>query len=207
MEEQKTSSDVLRKEILEQSKAEAKSILDQAEQEKAKALSEAKASAEQVKTETLRKVQLQADAARKRVLSGVHLEVKKQTLQVREDAVRKISGMVREKLDAFRKAKEYGPFLRKLVMEGVLALDSGNLTVVPGDVERPLLTGNFLNGIADEAKKLGKTVQLTLSKNTLPEGGVILESADGRTRFDNSFSARSQRYDDAMRMVAAKALS
>ncbi len=207
MEEQKTSSEVLRKEILEQSKAEAKSILDQAEQEKAKALSESKVSAEQVRAETLRKVQLQADAARKRVLSGVHLEVKKQTLQAREEAVRKISGMVREKLDTFRRAKEYGPFLRKLVMEGVLALDSGNLTVVPGDVERPLLTAGFLNGIADEAAKLGKTVRLTLSKNTLPEGGVMLESEDGRTRFDNRFSARLQRYDDAMRMVAARALS
>jgi vacuolar-type H+-ATPase subunit E/Vma4 len=34
----------------------------------------------------------------------------------------------------------------------------------------------------------------------------VLVSADGRTRFDNSFSARIRRYQDDLRMTAMKQL-
>ena len=48
-----------------------------------------------------------------------------------------------------------------------------------------------------------------LARNGLEGEEIILRrtvSADGRTRFDNTFSARMRRYQDAMRMAAARAL-
>jgi vacuolar-type H+-ATPase subunit E/Vma4 len=49
-------------------------------------------------------------------------------------------------------------------------------------------------------------VQFSLSGEALRDGGVVLVSEDGRTRFDNSFSARLRRAQDAMRFAAAKVL-
>jgi V/A-type H+-transporting ATPase subunit E len=206
MEEQKPASEVLRREIARQSKLEAQSVIDQAEKEKAAVLARAEAEAEKIRMETLRKVQAQADVMRKRIFSGAHLEAKKQELRVREEAVQKMFAMVRDKLDAFRKSKEYGSFLKGLVVEGALALDAQDIVITAGDVERPLLTKETLAAAAAELEKSGKRVRLSLSKETLSEGGLMLSSADGRTRFDDTFTARMRRYQDDMRMVAAKAL-
>jgi V/A-type H+/Na+-transporting ATPase subunit E len=206
MEEQKPASEVLRREIAQQSKAEAQTFIDQAEKEKAEVLSGARAEAEKARSETLRKVQTQADAVRKRILSGVHLETKNQDLRAREEAVRKMFALVRDKLDAYRKSGEYGTFLRKLVVEGALALDATDIVVAAGDAEKQLLAKEAMAAAAAELEKSGRRVKLSLSKETLAEGGVMLTSADGRTRFDNTFSARMKRYQDAMRMAAAKAL-
>ncbi len=207
MEEQKSTSEVLRREIVRQSGDEARSLVGQAEKERAEVLARAEAEAGKIRTETLRKATAQADALRKRILSGVHLEAKKQDLRAREEAVRRIFALVREKLDAFRKTKEYGPFLKSLLVEGVLALDGTEFTVTAGDVEAGLLTKDMLASALAEIEKGGKRAVLSLSKDILPEGGVVVSSKDGRTRFDNSVTARMKRNQDAMRTVAAKALA
>ena len=207
MEERNSSTQTLIREIREQSQAEAKAIVEKAEQEKAKVLAEARAEAEKLRAEAVRKAQAQAEAMQRRVLSGVHLEVKKQALQAREDAIGRIFGLLREKLEAHRKSREYGPFLKQLILEGVLALDAPSLDLTAGEAEKPLCTRTFLDGVVEEAAKRGKTVKLNLSKDVLADGGVVLVSGDGRTRFDNSFNARLRRHEDVLRMTAAKALS
>jgi V/A-type H+-transporting ATPase subunit E len=206
METGNASADALRKEISERSKADVKAILDEAERDAGRIRVEAKTEAEKFQAETLKKAAVQAEAMRKRILSGVHLEVKKRHLQVMEETLFKIFLQVGEKLDAFRKDKGYGAFLDVLLLEGIEALDSAEILIIPGAAERPLLTKEKLSSMEKEAERRKRTVRLALSDQTLAEGGVMLISADGRTRFDNSFSARIRRFQNEMRMTAMKML-
>ncbi len=204
-EEQHSSSVVLRKEIQDQSEAEAAALLEQAEKEAQRIFDEARAEAEKIKADILKKAEIQAEGVRKKVLSSVRLEVKRQTLRTREALVLEIFSGVAEKIEAFRKTKGYLPVLKNLVMEGVLALDADMVHVLAGDVERKLLTKKIFSevekGIRQRRKK---KVKLEFSGRTIPDAGVILMSSDGRTQFDNRFSTRMGRMQDAMRLVVAK---
>jgi len=204
MAQENASADTLRQEILERSKADAKNLVDQADGEADRIRAEARAEAGKFQEELLKKAAVQAEAVRKRILSGVHLEVKKQHLQVMEVTLSKIFVAVRDRLEAFRKDKSYGAFVQNLALEGVEALDSSEIRVIPGELERPLLGRDRLAVIEKEAENRKRKVSLSLSDQTLSEGGVVMVSADGRTRFDNSFSARIRRYQGELRMTAMK---
>jgi vacuolar-type H+-ATPase subunit E/Vma4 len=206
METNQATADALCRDILERSAADAKAALDEAGREAARIVGAARAEAEKDGAETARKAAAQAEALKKRILSGVHLEVQKQRLQVTEETLMRILGQVRERLEAFRRDKAYAAFLDGMVLEGVGALEAGEIRVVPGDVERTLLTKERLAALEKEAAKSGRVVRITLAPESLPEGGVVLLSSDGRTRFDNGFSARVRRYQNDMRMTAMKLL-
>lgn len=207
MENEHSSSDVLRKEIREQSEAEAAAILEQAEKESRGILDEAKAESEKVKADILRKAEVQAEAVRRRIVSGVHLEIKRQALRTREELLSKIFQAVKERLEGLRKTKAYEPFLKKMIVEGVLALDAELVEVMAGDVEKKHITRQFLSQLEKEVRKQGgKEVKLRLSEQTFPEGGVVLISSDGRMKFDNRFSARMERLEREMRLEAVKKL-
>jgi V/A-type H+-transporting ATPase subunit E len=204
MAQENAAADALRKEIVERSGADANAIIAQAEGDAARVKAEAKSEAEIFKAETLKKAAAQAEAVRKRILSGVHLEVKKRHLQVMEETLSRIFDQVRDRLEAFRKDKSYGAFLEKLAVEGIEALDSAEIQLVPGAAERLLLTRDRLAAVEKEAEKRKRKVALVLSDQTLTDGGVVLVSGDGRTRFDNTFSARIRRYQGELRMTAMK---
>lgn len=204
MAQENESAEALRKEILERSGADAKAVIEQAESDAARVKAEAKSEAEKFQAETLKKAAAQAEAVRKRILSGVHLEVKKRHLQVMEETLSRIFEQVKGRLEAFRKDKSYGAFLEKLAVEGIEALDSAEIQLLPGAAERPLLTRDRLAAIEKEAENRKRKVRLVLSDQTLTDGGVVLVSGDGRTRFDNTFSARIRRYQGELRMTAMK---
>jgi vacuolar-type H+-ATPase subunit E/Vma4 len=49
-----------------------------------------------------------------------------------------------------------------------------------------------------------REVKITLCASKEDEGGVLITSKDGRTRFDNRFSALIKRNMDAMRLTVMK---
>lgn len=201
----RSSSNVLRKEIRTQSEAEAAALVEQAEKEAHQIVNNAKAEAEKIKADILKKAEIQAEGIQKRILSGVRLEVKRQTLRTREELVQKIFGGVEEKIEAFRKTKAYLPVLKNLLLEGMLALDSDVVHVLPGDVERKLLTRKIFSEVEKEIRqRRKKKVKLEFSGRTIPDAGMILMSSDGRTQFDSRFSTRMERMKNAMRLMVAK---
>jgi V/A-type H+-transporting ATPase subunit E len=205
VEDQHPTSEVLRKEIRNQSDDEAASILEQAKKESDKILSDAEKEARKIKTELLKKAELQANGIRKRILSGVHVEIKRQNLRAREELISKVFQMVAKRLDAFRQSDTYIVFIRKMVKEGVLALDADEFRILHGNVEKQRLTKKILSEMEKELSiETGRKVKLVLSDQVLPEGGVVLISSDERMLFDNRFSARMERMEDEMRLVVMK---
>ena len=205
VEEHTESSEVLKKEIQVQSKAEAEAILKQAEKEAKQILDDAKKEAEKIKNDLLQKARVQANGIRQRILSGVHLEINKQALQDREKLISKLFKAVEERINQFRQSDSYLLFLKKLVLEGIVALGSEKLIIIPGEIEKKLLTKKVLSQIEKEAhERHGIKVVLSLSDQMLSEEGVVLETSDGKTRFDNRFSARVKRIENDMRLMVVR---
>ena len=198
-------SQVLRQEILEQSQSEADEILNQAKRDVAQTEKDAGLEAEKIKSEILRKANAQADALKRRLLSGVHLDVKRRLLQARESLLSVVFVQLKEKLEAFRQSGEYASFLEQLIIEGVRALDSEEVWIQGGAIERKALTPAVLQSIEKKAAQHEKrTVQLKLHETLSEQSGVILISKDGRTRFDNRFTARIERMKETLRLEAMK---
>lgn len=205
MEDQHASSDILRQEILNQSEKEVQMILDRAEKESRALLDNAGIEEEKILAESLQKAKMQAEGIRRKILSGVHLEIKRQTLRAQEELIVNLFRSVEEKLNRFRSEKAYIPFLKQLILEGIRALDGHEFKILPGDKERKILTGAFLTQIEKTVeKKVQKKVKLSVMKQSLPEGGVVLVTGDEKMRFDNRFSTRIKRFQNTMRIEAVK---
>ena len=198
-------SQVLRQEILEQSKSEAEEILKQAEREAAKIAQDADVQADKIKSDILRKAESQAENLKKRLLSGVHLDVKKHQLQARESLLSTVFTRLEDKLESYRKSDKYQIFLEKMILEGVLALDSDEIQIQGGDVENKILKSSTLQDLGKKAaKELKKTVQFQMHEKILEKSGIILISKNGRTRFDNRFVSRIERMKEDLRLEAMK---
>ena len=202
MKEESKPSKILREEIRGQSETEAAVILEQAEKEAERIIGEAESEAQKIRSGLIKKAEIQAEGVRKRILSSVHLEIKKQNLQAREEMLLKLFELVQEKLEQFRKSPEYGSFLEAMIIEGALALGFENL-----HIERKLLSRPFLDKIEKNIDKEDRKVNLSLSDEKIDEGGVIVTTEDGRARFDNCFSARIHRNQDEMRLLAIKKIT
>lgn len=201
------SSEILRREIQEQSEKEVEGILEQAGREVGRVLSEARAEAEKSGKAVRKAAESRAEAVRKRILSGVHLEVKRQELRAREDVVARILSSIGERWEDMRGTKEYVHVLEQFVAEGVSALDGDAFRIEAGEREGRLLTKAVMAGIVRRIEESARrTVSLSLGEKTLTEGGVVIVAADGRTHFDNRFSARMARQRDRMRLEIAKRL-
>ena len=203
MEDQHASSGILQKEIRSQSEKEVSTILERAEKEAQKILDDARSDAESIRSDHLRKAEARAEGIRKRILSGVHLEVKRQTLRTREELLSKIFSGVEAKMNALRKTKAYGNIVKKWVIEGILALETEMVRVLPGDVEKEFLTKEVLTQAEKEIQeRTGRKVTITVAERILPDAGVVVVSSDERMLFDNRFSTRIQRRKNEMRLEA-----
>lgn len=205
MEGQKQSSDLLRQEIVNQSKTEADAILDQAEKDAKVILDQAGKSADQIHDDLMKQARARSEAIERKILSGVHLEVKREQLRARETMLNTLFDTVRKKFIQFRKSTDYKSWIHSMVVEGVRALGSDQAAIVVHPEDRNLFGAAVLKSLETEIQKqYGISCKLVLSEKGHEDGGVILESPDGRTRFDNTFSARMKRLQDELRLLAIR---
>lgn len=205
MEIQKSSSEIMRKEILQQSRTEAEGILEQARKEEARLVEKGRQEAEAVRAKAMKAAEEQAEGIRRRVLSGVHLEVKKQQLINREKILSRVLDILRDKMQQFRQRSEYRDFLSACVTESVMAIEDEQIGLQVNKQEREILEKGLLQEIQQRIQqKTGRPVQLRLLEAALEDGGVIAFSKDERTRYDNSFSAQLKRKEDEIRLMVVK---
>lgn len=205
MSEAKSSPDILGQEIRTQSEKEADSILNQANAEAAQIIKRAQEQGDEIRHEILKKAQAQADQVKRKILSSVHLEVKRQKLNTREKILSQLFQLVESKLEAFSQDKVYASFLKKLVVEGILAIDSESVRLLPGQTEKVLLTKQMLGQIKKEVQSTtGWSPEIAIAERPLPDSGVVIVSSDERMLFDNRFKTRIQRNQNEMRLEAVK---
>jgi V/A-type H+-transporting ATPase subunit E len=203
--ETQNSSGLLRNEILTQSKSEAESILDQAKKEYDRQINQAKKEADREQEQLLKNGQVQASGIRKKILSNVKLEVKKQQLDTREKVIVQIFQILTDRLIGYRDHSDYLQFLIESIVEAAVALPGDRIQLCVGEKEKQLLETKTLHSIEKQIMDRSKRkVTLNITEDFIDEGGVLAFTADKRMRFDNRFSAQLHRMEDEMRLMIVR---
>ncbi len=112
---------------------------------------------------------------------------------------------LRERLAALAENEaRYLPLLLKYLREGAQAIERDELIARVNARDRLLLQNDW----AERAEKAAPNKRLTLSTESLNcIGGVIVASADGNIRFDNTFEGRMERLAESLQRSVAERLS
>jgi len=206
-EQAKNSEKVLSEEILADARRRAERTVKRAEAEAAKlveqALAEARAAGE-VETRAVEK-----KLARERLVfdASLQLEERMRRLNVQGALIDEAFASALEKLRS-RKGFDYRRVVRDLAVEAVLAMpgDAFVLRLAKGDLDA--MRGSLPGEVAAEARaKGGRGVTVSVSEaHGGFDAGVVVETADGRQRVDNSFAGRLRRLRGALRFEIADLL-
>jgi len=136
--------------------------------------------------------QEQAEAIKRKALSQVELEIKRQALRFRDTLIQDVMTQVEEKLSVMVKQKDYPAILVDWITEAALGLEVDEAQINASRAERPLITDTLLAQVTQKLKQGGaKTMRLTLSDAPpLDSQGVLLTAAHGRVAFNNQVKTR-----------------
>lgn len=134
----------------------------------------------------------QAEVIRKKILSGVDVEVKRRKMRIQDETMKDMMNQVKENLYALINKPEYRDILLAWVVEAAVGLGAESVEVNASKDERIYFDKKFIQ----EAEKriqdlLGYFVKLTMSEgHPLRSQGIVLTAEDGRTAYDNRIHTR-----------------
>ncbi len=183
-------------------------ILEDADQQAQQIVDDAKNSSETLLEQRRRETEEKAKKACQEILRSTEDEVENTIHRESVDAIiktrwillsekRKIIDDVfkkaEQRLQAFTKDKAYPHMLERLVEEAALAAGGGKLEILlnKADSQAKLPTKEIAKRVSS---KLGEETGLVVSEKTIDAlGGVIVQSADGRKRIDNTLGSILER--------------
>jgi vacuolar-type H+-ATPase subunit E/Vma4 len=170
--------------IREESSEEARFVVEKANKERERILSQA-AEESQVKTKAiLLAAQKEVEQRKERIFSTVTMEKRRVSLEAKSLFIADVITAVNGQAEKFRDSKDYVKFLRDAISEGVKIVDDKKAQVFYSHIDEGLIPQ-----LSD--------LPVEFRKSDFREIGVMIQSQDGRLLFDNRFSARLKRaYDD-----------
>lgn len=202
MSSQGKNYELLISEIKKQSRKEIEEINKQAEKERDDIIRKARKEAEKIKSELMGQAEQKCEDIKKKILSGVHLEIKKKNLENQDKLIYWFNTEIRKKLDEFRNTDQYKEILKEWIIEGVTVINYENFIITVGEVEKKFINKKYLQRVVDDIKdQQSKDLNCRISDEVLDEGGVIISDLEEKIRFDNSFSARMQRKQDEIHLA------
>lgn len=180
-------------------------ILDEARKKAAQIIADAEAQAialsQQEDAQTaasceaiLERARQEARALQDQAVAAARLEAQALHLKRREQLFERVFTLARERLASITRRPDYGDVARRLVREAVARLDAAEL-VVRADAQTRLVLDD------ETLAELGGALNVRLrAGEPLTNGvGVIVETADGRRRYDNTFEARLAHLQNSLR--------
>ncbi len=177
--------------ILDDTKDGATQLVADAQREAKAKVEQARARAAEMRQQTLARAQREIASLRQASLATARLEAQRLLLQRREEIIDQVLERAREELRRVRQSPQYDAILRDLIVDAVEQLNQPEqvfLRVAPEDA--PRISDQLLQELT--ARWNGR-VRLSLGEPIDIEGGVVLETEEGRQRYDNSLLARLAR--------------
>lgn len=158
----------IRQSILDEAKAQADSIIKEAEQKAAEQTKEAARQAEALVAGRLDKAKVQADEAVRRMLSMAELEMKKEELKTKQQMIDKAFDMALERLKGLPKDQFADMVVSMLKRAGI----GGDEEIIVSPADRAMFEGGLLNEINS---RLGYRLKLSDEVRNI-QGGFIINS-------------------------------
>jgi len=153
----------------------------------------AQAEAERVLSEARAEGETRGRRRAARRLAMADAEGRKQWLLARDALIREAIDRARLQIANFADSPDAVRVVRALIAEALAVLPDEPLRV-----GAPAACGPLLEEALRQSASAGR-LQPVLESNSIPGGGLIVETVDGRLRFDNSFEARLRRQQDKLR--------
>lgn len=215
MDEQK-SIDAICKKIREQAQEEVESILKKTERNAKLRVKLAEGQAKKYICDKEEEAEKKAKEDYEKLLSNVAMQTREIIDRAKEELISLVFEKVREKGVDFRSDGEYFSWLRNLIVEGALSVaeaDSGGdkdrhpaVKVVASRLDSKIFTDGFISGLGEEFKnKYGKEISIKMIfEQDLKDTGIRVESEDERIVFYNTFSDRTERKREQLRLIIYK---
>ncbi len=206
MEQNHQSIEAFCEQIRQDAKKEIDKIISRATRTAKEKLDVAQKEVERIRENILKQTEEEAENIKRRVMADVNLEIKKVRLKSREEIIDEVLARVKEKLQALRTTDAYRDVLKKLIVQGILALDENEVAVKIASEDVKLASGSLLSEVKNYLQdKYKRSVTIEFSQAPLQEGiGVCVYSKKGNIFFDNTFNARMKRMDDELRLAISR---
>ena len=173
-------------------RGEEQAIIEDAERRAAEKRQYSVKKAESLLADARQKGTEQGDAAKRKTLSAMELEIKRRSLRVRDAVIRSIIDRVEKRFFSMIGTPEYRPVLFNWIVEAVIGLDVTSVEVNASPKELPLISDQLLAEIRDVVlQRTDKEVSLVISSaGPLKTQGIVVMSTDGRMAFNNQVKTR-----------------
>lgn len=193
---------VLADEILQDAKRKTEEILSAAKAEAEKIVGQAKASAQSEAEKILAEHRARAGKRAEMALRMVEQQVARGKLHARDTVIQAALAQAAAQLVEIS-GQAYREAVVRLAVAAARHMPAGDLvakvTAVPGaDLDENSLASEIAAGLQKE----GKTVNIRVEVRPGPFKGVVIESAEGKLRWDNTFEARLRRLRPGLRRLA-----
>lgn len=187
--------------IRDQSAAEVEDMQAQARQRAERILAAADAEAESIRAAAHGEGSARGQRQAARLCAVAEAETRRQRLLDREQLIEDTLHRARTQLEGFAQMPSAAGILADLVREGLRAVPAAAVRArIPAGYEQ------LAEAAAASAVLVAMPHPVRFEVDAVPGGGVIVESDDGRLRFDNSFAARIRRRAAQLRRGAADVL-
>ncbi len=187
--------DALKGAIMEEAQRDARQILDEAEAKTSSILRPVEREVGAQSEEIVARAEEQTESYRRHAISAARLSAQNLKLQQREKLLNCVFEAASEKLTKLPDAEEYSKIVQHLIRQAVTRLEVDAAVLHADARTREILDGEgLLDGLARE---LG--VELRFGDHLEQRLGVIVETPDGRYRYDNTFTSRLERMREDLR--------
>jgi len=179
--------------------------LERAQNEAQRILASAQDQAEQKKQAVLKGLDTEIQKLKDKILSTLNLEKKRLILAEKDKFVQSVFETVKAEATRLRETGGYPGFLEKAILEGAAVIGDSHIEVHYSALDEQIMSEGFIKRTENGASlALKKQCALKFHKDDFSDPGVIVYSADGRTMFDNRFSARLERIREEISMELLK---
>ena len=187
--------------ITAEARMQAEAIIAEARKMAEERITFAQRKAETIRKEAVEKARQQAEAARRAVLSGVNVTIKRETLHAQDTLFGEILSRSVERIAGMIGEPGYRTILVNLIAEAATGLDASSALVNASAAERLLIDDTVLEEASRLAQKsCSHPVHLAVSPDSpLAAQGVVVTASDGRTAFNNQITTRIRRNDRTIR--------
>jgi V/A-type H+-transporting ATPase subunit E len=191
--------------ILNQARRQARELLHEAQLEVEAIQHQAEQEAEAIGQEILARARRETALEKQRRVAAARLEFHRKQLIRREEQIAAVFAEAGKRLEGLHHSPIYPEILRRLIIQAAAALGRGELIVSANREDAHLLNDDFLAGMARELEQ--GTTLVPGDRFLDADAGIVVERANGRVRYDNTFSGRLERSRDLLRAAAYRILT
>ncbi|MCK9614404.1 MAG: V-type ATP synthase subunit E [Candidatus Omnitrophica bacterium] len=191
----------IRKKIHEETEYETKEILARAKTLAKNLLNDTKLAAEKNKADGLLELEKKISTIKERIFSALNLEKKRIIIGEKSKFIEEVFLEVNIQAKAFRGQQEYIPFLKKIILEAIEIIATGNLEILYSPLDEKIINDSFIAEVKNLCQsRTNQEISLKFTKSDFNDIGFIIQSLDGRLIYDARFASRMKLAQDDVYM-------